>query len=179
MTDSEMARINAICKVAHIDNIGDLSDGFHTFNDLYYQRCMLFASIVKQNRRKAWKSHKHRTENFALVVGGSSLVLTHQKEVTRSIMRINIGTCLIAMNCRQESIGTVIRKKMLQGFSVCREYTYGKKDQPKQRILKISRKLLFIRLKKQNRTILSTYLKSCLYCFGQMDLQQDKCMRWM
>lgn len=59
MTDNELARINAICKVAHIDDIGDLSDGFHTFNDLYYQRCMLFAAIVKQNKAFAWKSHKH------------------------------------------------------------------------------------------------------------------------
>ena len=73
MTDSEMARINAICKVAHIDNIGDLSDGFHTFNDLYYQRCMLFASIVKQNRRKAWKSHKH--EDGELCFGGGWFIV--------------------------------------------------------------------------------------------------------
>ena len=25
---------------------GELSDGYHTFNDLYYQRCILFATIV-------------------------------------------------------------------------------------------------------------------------------------
>ena len=38
---------------------GDLSDGYHTFNDLYYQRAILFAIIVNQNKDKAWKSFKH------------------------------------------------------------------------------------------------------------------------
>ena len=59
MTDNELARIRRICEVAHIKDIGDLSDGFHTFNDLYHQRCMLFAAIVKQNKGNAWKSHNH------------------------------------------------------------------------------------------------------------------------
>ena len=31
----------AICEVAHVDDIGDVSDGFHTFNQLYHQRAML------------------------------------------------------------------------------------------------------------------------------------------
>ena len=39
--------------------IDDLSDGFHTFRQLYYQRMMLFATIVKQNNDKAWKSLRH------------------------------------------------------------------------------------------------------------------------
>lgn len=39
--------------------IDDLSDGFHTFRQLYYQRMMLFATIVKQNRDRAWKSLRH------------------------------------------------------------------------------------------------------------------------
>ena len=39
--------------------IDDLSDGFHTFKQLYYQRMMLFATIVKQNKNKAWKSLRH------------------------------------------------------------------------------------------------------------------------
>lgn len=36
--------------------IGDLSDGFHTFNELYYQRMILFAALVKAYKSKAWKS---------------------------------------------------------------------------------------------------------------------------
>lgn len=59
MTDIEIKRIETICKVAHIEDIGDLSDGYHTFNQLYYQRMILFASLVKQNRNRAWKSLKH------------------------------------------------------------------------------------------------------------------------
>ena len=39
--------------------IDDLSDGFHTFRQLYCQRMMLFATIVRQNREKAWKSLRH------------------------------------------------------------------------------------------------------------------------
>lgn len=39
--------------------IGDLSDGYHSFNDLYYQRLVLTATIVKQNKSRCWKSFKH------------------------------------------------------------------------------------------------------------------------
>jgi len=39
--------------------IGDLSDGYHTFNELYHQRAVLFATIVNQNKDRAWKSYKH------------------------------------------------------------------------------------------------------------------------
>ena len=38
---------------------GDLSDGFHTFNDLYYQRMILFATLVMTYKDKAWKSYAH------------------------------------------------------------------------------------------------------------------------
>lgn len=38
---------------------GTLSDGFHTFNDLYYQRCVLFATICNSNSNISWKSKKH------------------------------------------------------------------------------------------------------------------------
>lgn len=42
-----------------VSDIGEVSDGYHTFNDLYHQRAMLFAVIVNQNSDKAWKTHKH------------------------------------------------------------------------------------------------------------------------
>jgi len=38
---------------------GTLSDGCHTYNDLYYQRCVLFATICNLNKDKSWKSKKH------------------------------------------------------------------------------------------------------------------------
>lgn len=36
-----------------------ISDGYHTFEELYYHRMMLFAVICGQNQDKAWKSWKH------------------------------------------------------------------------------------------------------------------------
>lgn len=39
--------------------IGELSDGYHTFNGLYYQRMALFAALVNAYNDKAWKSWRH------------------------------------------------------------------------------------------------------------------------
>lgn len=38
---------------------GDTSDGYHTFNELYHHRAVLFSVIVKAFQAKAWKSKKH------------------------------------------------------------------------------------------------------------------------
>lgn len=38
---------------------GDTSDGYHTFNELYHHRAILFAVICNQNRKIAWKSKNH------------------------------------------------------------------------------------------------------------------------
>lgn len=38
---------------------GEISDGYHTFNDLYLQRMYLFAALVKAYKDKAWKSLSH------------------------------------------------------------------------------------------------------------------------
>jgi hypothetical protein len=42
-----------------IDEIDDLSDGYHTFRSLYYQRMILTAALVKAHKDKAWKSRWH------------------------------------------------------------------------------------------------------------------------
>lgn len=42
-----------------VGDIGEVSDGFHTFNSLYHQRLILFAALVMAFPDKAWKSHKH------------------------------------------------------------------------------------------------------------------------
>ena len=73
MTDTERKRIGAICEVAGVKEIDDLSDGFHTFRQLYYQRMMLFAVIVKQNKNKAWKSLRH--EDGELCFGGGWFIV--------------------------------------------------------------------------------------------------------
>ena len=38
---------------------GDTSDGYHTFNELYHHRAILFSVIVKAFSDKAWKSLRH------------------------------------------------------------------------------------------------------------------------
>ena len=41
--------------------IGDVSDGYHTFNELYHHRAILFSVICNTFKDKAWKSKKHDT----------------------------------------------------------------------------------------------------------------------
>lgn len=41
------------------EGIEFLSDGYHTFNSLYFQRLVLFAALVKAYKDRAWKSWKH------------------------------------------------------------------------------------------------------------------------
>lgn len=43
------------------DNIGDFSDGYHTFNELYHHRAVLFSVICNMMPEKAWKSKLHNT----------------------------------------------------------------------------------------------------------------------
>lgn len=38
---------------------GNTSDGYHTFDELYHHRMVLFSIICNQNKAKAWKSLKH------------------------------------------------------------------------------------------------------------------------
>lgn len=38
---------------------GNTSDGYHTFNELYYHRMVLFSIICNQNKDVSWKSKLH------------------------------------------------------------------------------------------------------------------------
>jgi len=42
-----------------VENISEISDGYHTFNELYYHRMMLFAVICNTYKDKSWKSKLH------------------------------------------------------------------------------------------------------------------------
>ena len=42
-----------------VADVGQVSDGYHTFNELYHHRMMLFAVICKEYKDVAWKSWKH------------------------------------------------------------------------------------------------------------------------
>lgn len=53
--------------------IGEMSDGYHTFNGLYYQRKVLFASLVNAYKENAWKSYRH--EDGELCFGGGWFIV--------------------------------------------------------------------------------------------------------
>lgn len=53
--------------------VGQVSDGYHTFDDLYNQRLYLFATIVNLKPSFAWKSKKHEDDN--LCFGGGWFVV--------------------------------------------------------------------------------------------------------
>ena len=60
-----MSAINAIPAADVVEipesGIGNLSDGYHTFNELYHHRAILFSVVCNTNTNKAWKSKKHDT----------------------------------------------------------------------------------------------------------------------
>ena len=37
----------------------NISDGWHTFDELYYHRMVLFSVILNQNKEISWKAKKH------------------------------------------------------------------------------------------------------------------------
>ena len=49
--------------------IGNLSDGYHTFNELYHHRAILFSVICNSMPDKAWKSKLHDTGDGMFIVG--------------------------------------------------------------------------------------------------------------
>ncbi len=66
-------QLNQICEIADVNEIGELSDGFHTFNSLYHQRAILFAALVNTYRELAFKSKKH--EDGELCFGGGWFIV--------------------------------------------------------------------------------------------------------
>lgn len=60
----EVAYKSDIESLPSVEDMGEVSDGYHTFNQLYHQRAVLFATIVNQNKDKAWKSWKHEDGKF-------------------------------------------------------------------------------------------------------------------
>ena len=51
--------------------IGKTSDKYHTFDELYYHRLILFSIICNANSKKAWKSKLHQDgtmfENYFII----------------------------------------------------------------------------------------------------------------
>lgn len=46
-------------KDGHISSAGEVSDGYHTFNELYHHRALLFASLSNVIPDRFWKSKLH------------------------------------------------------------------------------------------------------------------------
>lgn len=44
--------------------VGRLSDGYHTFNDLYHHRAVLFGVVCSLFPEKSWKSLKHHDDSM-------------------------------------------------------------------------------------------------------------------
>lgn len=59
----------------YCEDAGELSDGYHTFNQLYHQRAVLFATIVNQNKDKAWKSFKHSDGKYCFDSDGGWFIV--------------------------------------------------------------------------------------------------------
>lgn len=57
------------------EDMGEVSDGYHTFNQLYHQRAVLFATIVNQNKDKSWKSFKHSDGNYCFDSNGEWFIV--------------------------------------------------------------------------------------------------------
>lgn len=58
-------------QLLELPNKGDLSDGYHTYNELYHHRMILFSIICNQNKLISWKSKLHADgtmfDNFFIV----------------------------------------------------------------------------------------------------------------
>lgn len=56
-----MINLKKICEEKGLTNldIGEFSDGFHTFNSLYNQRLILFAALVNTYPYFSWKTKRH------------------------------------------------------------------------------------------------------------------------
>ena len=57
------------------EDMGEVSDGYHTFNQLYHQRAILFATIVNQNKDRAWKSYKHEDGKYCFDKDGEWFIV--------------------------------------------------------------------------------------------------------
>lgn len=57
----KIINLKKICEEKGLTNIdiGEFSDGFHTFNSLYNQRLILFAALVNTYPYFSWKTKRH------------------------------------------------------------------------------------------------------------------------
>lgn len=46
-------------KLQSVDKISEITDGNHTFDELYDHRCLLFLLVMDAHPNESWFSHKH------------------------------------------------------------------------------------------------------------------------
>lgn len=51
------------------NSVKEISDGHHTFEELYHHRILLFATICNLNQDVSWKSKKHHPEDDQMFNG--------------------------------------------------------------------------------------------------------------
>ena len=56
-TDIDINTINNM--ISKLDYKGEISDGSHTFDELYYHRMILFSLFCNEHKNIAWKSKLH------------------------------------------------------------------------------------------------------------------------
>ena len=42
-----------------MENVGNVSDGYHTFSELYDHRCHLFIALMRSNPKISWRANNH------------------------------------------------------------------------------------------------------------------------
>jgi hypothetical protein len=47
-------------------DVGNISDGYHTFNELYDHRCILFIALMRSNPEISWRANNHDEEPSSL-----------------------------------------------------------------------------------------------------------------
>lgn len=52
-----ISHINGI--ISTLNDTGNISDGYHSFDELYYHRAVLFGVICKMFKDLSWKSKRH------------------------------------------------------------------------------------------------------------------------
>lgn len=63
VTTEQAAMLSELYAAIKNGSVGDFSDGYHTFNELYHHRAVLFATLCNSHPELAWKSlHHHDPE---------------------------------------------------------------------------------------------------------------------
>lgn len=119
--ECHVARVVATEAAGEIANMpaapitGDTSDGYHTFDELYHHRAVLFSVIVKAFPDKAWKARKHHDGSMydgMFIVG----IETPDGQATYHMTSTRTGICSTARKRSLRPSGTGTRHKFFEKF---------------------------------------------------------------